>query len=410
MLEMDMETYIKHRLTEISDSDEKMFAKEVLLKGLLPIFQTVEERYRDLENRVRREMDVDRNRFAVFTTMIRRQDYDSTNQTWFPVCGKDMEDTGLMYRRIFFRGNEARKREFEKTVTITATDASGAQHRMGVRKASDYRNAVEGLYRLFVYNHIPWSTVNTGILDRFYEIYPMEEVAEGEDILEWGISFGEWESYVESDYMALWNIEKFSFQCMKFMVPCLDGKYYEHELDLGDYDPESGYMVEGNEEILSIRYEKDKIIMTSTKETFDCWYAYRFAGQNDMDSYGYRHEILGNRSKETFAECLIGRYGQGIHSRTEICRMAEGLDTEDVLRLVDCGVREREAEGSFAADMNWFIREEIFPMETRRILELHFERKAAEDPEDYHAEDILRYIVSQVQFLLDEYKCVGVLT
>ena len=265
---------------------------------------------------------------------------------------------------------------------------------------------MEALYRIFVYNRIPWNTVNTGELERFYEIYPLEETDSMEG---WDISYGDWQDKVFSDYIALWNIEKFYFNCMKFMIPCLDGKYYEHELKLEDYDADNGYMVEGNEDILNIRYEDGKIIMTSMKETFENWCAYRFVGQPDVDSYGYHYRILGNRKKENFTDCLVARYGQRIHTKTEIFRIVEGLDVGAYIKMVDCCIQECESEECFSADMNWFIREEIFPMETRRILELQFVKQNEGGKEAYYAEDMLRYALSQVQLFLDEYKCVGVL-
>lgn len=211
---------------------------------------------------------------------------------------------------------------------------------------------------------------------------------------------------VDQDRISLWNLERFTFRCMKFMVPCPDGKHYEHELNLEDHDPDSGYMVEGNEDILSIRYENGRIWMTSFQETFEDWCAWRFSGHQDMESHGYRGRVLGNAGKENFAGYLTQRYGQGIHSRTEIFRIAERLGVEEWVRLVDCRIREREADGSFQADMNRFIREEFFPMETRRVLELTFERV---DGTVACAEDMLRYAISQVQLHLDEYKCVGIL-
>lgn len=401
----DMDTYIKQRLTEIADNDERSFAKKVLLKGLLPAFETMNERYQELENRVRREVEMKNNRFVVFTMRIRRQDYDPVNQTWFPVCEQDVKEAGIVYRRIFFQGTEKEKRAFESRAYLEATDAEGNIRWVGIRKAEDYRQAVATLYHIFVYNRIPWNTVNTGELERFYELYPLEETESMED---WRISYGEWEDRVSEDYIALWNVEKFYFHCMKFMVPCLDGKYYEHELNLEDYDADSGYMVENNEDILNIRYESGKIIMMSPKETFENWCAYRFGGQTDMNSYGYRYRVLGNRKKENFTECLATKYGQGIHTKTEMFRIVEGLDVGRYIKMVDCHIREREQKDSFSADMNWFIGEEIFPMETRRILELQFVRQAEGQKEKCYAEDMLRYAVSQIQLLLDEYKCVGV--
>ncbi len=158
--------------------------------------------------------------------------------------------------------------------------------------------------------------------------------------------------------------------------------------------------------ILSIRYENGRIWMTSFQETFEDWCAWRFSGHQDMESHGYRGRVLGNAGKENFAGYLAQRYGQGIHSRTEIYRIVERLGVEEWVRLVDCRIREREADGSFQADMNRFIREEFFPMETRRVLELTFERVGGTVA---CAEDMLRYAISQVQLHLDEYKCVGIL-
>ena len=144
--------------------------------------------------------------------------------------------------------------------------------------------------------------------------------------------------------------------------------------------------------------------MTSFKETFENWRACRFSGHLDMESHGYDGRMLGNAGKESFADWLTEHYGQGIHSRTEIFRMVEGLGVEAWVRLIECRIREQEQAGCFQADMNWFIREELFPMETRRVLELTFEKQGGEEA---YAEDMLRYAVSQVQLLLDEYKCVG---
>lgn len=397
--DFDMENYIKQRLTEITDMDERTFAKEVLLKGLLPAFRTMDERYHQLEERVKREIEIKNQRFVVMTMVIRQQDYDPTNQTLFPMCQSE--------HTVYFLGTEQEKWDFETSGPFIATDPLGNTHSVNVRRSTAYRNAVEELYQIFVYNRIPWSTVNTGQIDRFYEIYSMD----GSDSMEdWRISFGKWNERVKPEYMAVWNIEKFPFHCTKFMVPSLDGKYYEHELDLDYYDKDSGYMVGCSEDIVSIRYEHGRIIMTSMKETFENWTVYRFGNRVDVDSYGYGNQILSNRREADFASCFTERQGRGIHSKTEIFHIVEGLGAGGYITLTDCSIRGQERAGSFSADMNWFIREEVFPMETRRILELQFHRQeGAEQEEQYCTEDMLRYVISQVQLLLDEYKCVGVL-
>lgn len=409
----DMEDYIKQRLSEIGDTAERSFAREILLKGFLPAVQVMEERYRELEERVRREIEIPGSRYTVYTTVIRCRDYDASNPTWFPVCRSDAEPDRRACRRIYFRGNEREKRRFEQQEFFTAVDDGGQTRRVGIRRSEDYRKAVEELYGLFVYNRVPWHTVNTGDLDRFYDVYPMEDTTENMD--GWEIDFGEWHERVGQDHMALWNLEYFTFRSMKFMVPCIDGKYYEHELSLKEYDPDCGYMVKGNEDILSIRREQGRILMVSLKESFQEWQACRFGKRPDTDSYGYSHRILSNERKEHFADHLAVRYGQGIHSRTELFRLAEELDTEGRIRLRDCRIRDTEQPDSCPADMNWFLREDLFPMETRKVLELTFVERTgsvgvsgeAEDLCDPDSEDMLRYVISQIQLLFDEYRCVG---
>lgn len=428
----DMEDYVKQRLSEIRDTDERSFAREALLKGLLPAIKVMDERYRSLEERVMREIEIPGSRYAVYTTVIRRQDYDAANRTWFPVCGNDVGEDGTVCMRIYFRGNRREKSAFEEQEAFAAVDSEGQTRQVVVRRTKDYQKAVEELYGLFVYNRVPWHTVNTGDLDRFYDVYLMQgaykkegvfgqdddftekdlsreddKSGEKENLSSWKIDFGEWESLIDRDYMALWNLEYFTFRSMKFMVPCMDGKYYEHELNLKEYEPDCGYMVKGNEDILSIRHESGRILMVSPKEAFERWQACRFGRQPDTDSYGYHHRILGNGRKERFADHLASRYGQGIHSRTELFRIAEELDTDSRIRLRDCQVREEERADSYPADMNWFLGEDLFPMETRKVLELTFERQADADPYDTDGEDMLRYAISQIQLLFDEYRCVG---
>lgn len=57
-----------------------------------------------------------------------------------------------------------------------------------------------------------------------------------------------------------------------------------------------------NEDILKVRHEKDKIIMTSLKESFRDWEAYRFIEKTDTSSHGYTCEMLSNSRKSSFSK------------------------------------------------------------------------------------------------------------
>lgn len=404
----DLQQHIRKRLTEIEDLDERKDAREILLEGLVPIFERMEKRYLDLENQIKREIEIPNEKYAVSMTVIKQKDYDPINGTLYPVIpvlvqeDKEQEKTEPMPCLIYFAGSYQRKEEFEKTADFQGFDDNGKPYAIRVRKAKCYQQALSELYQVFVYNKICWTTVNTGYLDRFYEIDTDGET-DGNSLK---IDFGSYEEDIKNDMLLLWNIEKFTFQCRKFMVPCMDEKYYEHELDLKNYDLDSGYMLGINEDILKVRHEKDKIIMTSLKESFRDWEAYRFIEKTDTSSHGYTCEMLSNSRKSSFFQNYRERQESSLGSRTELFWMVQSFEHNVYVELEKCEVLETPPESCLEGDMNPFLGNTVFPMETRKTLALYFTRKGQKKN---FCEDMVRFFVSQIQLSVCEYKCVGIL-
>lgn len=407
---IELEQYVRKRLAEIDYLDERRFAKELLLEGLIPIFDLLEKRYEDLEKRIWQEIEIHNEKYAVFMTVIKKDDYDPINSTLFPICPEFMEgreenqenDEKLAPYLVYFNGSFRRRMEFEKTGVLSGIDSSGKEHVLHICKAECFQKAIKDLHQMFVTNQIGWVTVNTAYLDRFYEVYCDEK----SDIRDWKIDFKGWEADIKTGMLPLWNIEKFTFDCRKFMVPCIDAKYYEHELNLRNYDSESGYMIGLNEDILKIRHEKDRIIMTSYKESFQNWVAYRFAGNVDISSPGYRNEILGNARKKSFFQNYTEYRERRSGSKTELFWMVESFEDNSHVELIDCAVTSKEPPVYLEGDMNPFSDGTVFLMETRKILVLSFRRKR---PDADFCEDMVRFFTSQIQMSFCEYKCVGIL-
>ena len=264
--------------------------------------------------------------------------------------------------------------EFEKAADFQGVDDSGKSYTVRVRKAKCYQQALSELYQVFVYNKICWTTVNTGYLDRFYEVY-----ADGEtDINSLKIEFGSYGEDIKNDMLLLWNIEKFTFQCRKFMVPCMDEKYYEHELDLKNYDLDSGYMLGINEDVLKVRHEKDKIIMTSLKESFRDWEVYRFIEKTDTSSHGYTCEMLSNSRKSSFFQNYRERQESSLGSRTELFWMVQSFEHNVYVELEKCEVLETPPESCLEGDMNPFFGKYRFPDGDKKNVGIVFHTKGTE--------------------------------
>ena len=80
----DLRQHIRKRLAEIDDLEERKAAKEILLEGLIPVFEHMEKRYLNLENQIRREIHVSNEKYAVAMTVIEAENYDPINGTLYP--------------------------------------------------------------------------------------------------------------------------------------------------------------------------------------------------------------------------------------------------------------------------------------------------------------------------------------
>ena len=163
---------------------------------------------------------------------------------------------------------------------------------------------------------------------------------------------------------------------------------------------------EGHEDVLKVRHEKDKIIMTSLKESFRDWEAYRFIEKTDTSSHGYTCEMLSNSRKSSFFQNYRERQESSLGSRTELFWMVQSFEHNVYVELEKCEVLETPPESCLEGDMNPFLGNTVFPMETRKTLALYFTRKGQKKN---FCEDMVRFFVSQIQLSVCEYKCVGIL-
>ena len=111
----DLQQHIRKRLTEIEDLGERKDAREILLEGLVPIFELMEKRYLDLENQIKREIEIPNEKYAVSMTVITQKDYDPINGTLYPVVpallqeDKEQEKQEAMPCIIYFAGSYQKK-------------------------------------------------------------------------------------------------------------------------------------------------------------------------------------------------------------------------------------------------------------------------------------------------------------
>ena len=418
----DYERYIAEQLREIDDLDERRFAKKVLVEGLGAVIGQTERKYRELERRIYQEMEIPGSRYGVVSTVIRREHYDPMNGTLFPVILSDLhpEENGEVLSTedcfyggtLFLEADSGMCAAFETEKRFTGTvGKEGREAVFHVRRAVRYRDAMEWLYGIFLDNHVPWATVNTGYLDKFYDIYVErqglpEEYAEKSFAADADIRFGRYGEMVHFDFMPLWNIESVTFDSMDFMVPCIDGIYYEHEFRIDEGKREDGYLIQSREEILEIRHEEERIMLRSTEESFQKWNALRLVQRETVRSLDYDRPFLSNRRKDSFIRRYANGAGTYLLTKADLFRRIMEMDIEEYIEAEDYGILEDGTAYPAQEGMNWFVRDELFPMDGRKVLLLKFRTK---ERGHYLNDSMVRFVVSQIQMDVSEYRCVGVI-
>ncbi len=425
----DFERYIEEQLRKIDDLEERKYAKEALLHGLGRILACTEEKYRKLERRIYEETEIAANRYETAMTIVQKKHYDPTNETLFPVDPLDLQEKALAEKlttdrelflgTIFLEADDGMQERFLKEGSFSAGSAQ-REVRVQIRPAERYQDMIEQLYHIFLDNHVPWQTVHTGYLDKFYDVY-LDPVGIREEngaqdqrhektgrpaLEELQIQYGAYERFVKTDVLPLWNVEWLSFDSADFMIPGMDGICYEHEFSLEDQEEQDGYLIASNEEILEIRHEKKKIVIRSPKETFEGWKALHIVRLPAARSLDYDAPFLTNRRRDSFLRRYAAGCGVPLLTKADLFRRITELDVRDYIEAEDYEIREHTEDFPAVRGMNRFVRDELFPMESRRILLIQFREVK---PGHYLNGCMVRFVISQIQMEISEYRCVGVI-
>lgn len=407
----DYENYIQMRLKEIDDLDERRFAKEILLEGLAKVFSHAEGKYETLKQRISRELTMPGERFHTFMTIIEKGNYDPINDFWFPVCAEDLKKPAPD-ETIYLMADEKGCREFLAQGVVEGTGQENGQViSFRIQKSQRYLQAAKELYQLFAENHIPWQVIHMGHLERFFDLIPIGE--EGKDHgMEITYQWGKWQGCIKTDMVPLWNIQRMEAHSQEFRLPCIDDAFYEHVFYLPEGQAEEdGYLAKLNEEVLSVRYEKSKILLKTKKEILGDVEIYRMHQKGPDEVYGYRYKILSNHGKDSFAGRYLQKTGNFLQTPAELYRKIEELSGGYRIELVGYEILTQAenagiGEGEIYGDMNPFAGTQVFSDDRRSVLLFKIWRDG-EDGTDYLYESQIRYVLSQMQMEFQEYQCVG---
>lgn len=404
---MDYREYLQKQLGGIRDIEERKEARELLLEGFLALYTLTEGKYQVLEERIEKELTLPGKAFAIYTTIVKKEDRDPTNGFWYPLCPADLKpglDEGR--KTIYLAGNDESMKAFLQQKQILGTEEkTGRRVNFRLEKASRYEDCIKKLYGLFQENQVPWQTVPMGHLERFVDLVPEEGVLPEETFR---ISYGVWEGAVREDMVPLWNVEEIQVESKEFRHPCMDEVIYEHIYALGTGRQEDvGILVETEEEFLSVRYEENRVLVKTQKEELGEVKLYLLHQQEVRSSYGYTAPVLSNQRQDSLAARYLQRAGRFIQTPAELRRKVRELSGDFGVELLNYTIFDEVREKALRADMNDCLGNSLFPQDKRNILLFTFGWKKEGGLPEYLQESWLRYLLSQLQLEYLEYQCRG---
>jgi hypothetical protein len=278
-----------------------------------------------------------------------------------------------------------------------------------IRQCRKYINAIEQLYRVFQHNGVEWTTVNCPYAYKYVDIVLSSALplADGEKIIEISMDLGEYEKYKVINTVPLWNIKPIEASDKSFPMPAKDRINYDHIVSLDEFGVQNGYLagLDNKDYIYCKRLEHDLVIISSNSLQHD-WNLLQVENISNARRKNYLYELMSNKRELGF----IGRYSSVksmvVRTKGEIARLLESYDLSRELIFQNVEIRESYSKEEETFNLNDFIDDNIRIDASKKIMLIFFKMTGRVN---FLTQDKMSFLVSEMQVLFPEYKCVGAL-
>lgn len=423
-----MDNGIYEKLNEIKDLNDRVILKKIMNSVFESLEEYSKDRLNDIEKRVFNEVPYIKEKYNIYSTIIKKDKLDITDEFLFPMLLEDMEDKTYDTLEIFkaLEKNEDKNmfeiflkcdylifKEFiRKNFNIKGlikTDKKTHEAYFKVVENKQYRNKVEKLYKSFISSNIAWSTINNPYIHKIADVVLtgcQDKIEEDENIIEIQVDFGEYKQYVEYNMIPLWNVKELSLKCDGFVMPCVDKVGYEYNVSIEKEGKNNGYLVDNENQVINgVMFTEKEVIITSDIEKSIEWKLWCIVSLEKNTNKKYEHCLMTNEVNINFSNKLAFDKAYTIKTKTELARLINSFKASKYLKFKNATIMEETSDKNKQTyEVNDFIIDEIREENIKKSLVLYFKPV---DKENYLNKDILSFLVSEVQLLYPEYKCEG---
>lgn len=421
----EMKAMIREEIQSIGNLEERIIFKNLMENVFLALYETNEQMYQDLEQRVMNDLAYDINRFLIRTGVIEKAYLDKSHHLMVAMCEEDIitpihkaEDIRKQLKEqgkyclatIFFECDALEViSALENQESFTGVIKAEKEYAVNISLARSHRymQKIEHLYHLFMKNGVPWNTVNAPYLFKMADVFITslpEEIKDNETITEFKMNLGEYNQVVHNDMIPIWSVQHLKLESVGFPVACDDHENYEHVISIRDYGAEHAYLVEEKMGIRNVRQSGKKLLVTGQIANAKKWDIYMIRSGDNRKIDRYTYPVMENLRKDGFAERFQQKNGQSVKTKAELRRIIQGFELEMYIKYQDCSLTGEGEELQETYPMNFFMNDEIRDRVGKKLLTLYF---SSTGKDKWLSRDLASFIASEIQKLYPEYKCGG---
>ena len=414
------------RLRKIDDLEQRQLLKNIMSGVFANLIDYQTEWNNRLEERIFNEIDDGDSKYDVYVTLNSREDIDPIHDFLFPMLPSDLENKSIEAQQIIelIQNNKTvivsnvflacDSTQIQKIIAASRvfkgklfTSDGPLNIKVRLQKNTVYLQEVEKLYFTYQVNGIPWRTINNPYIHKFFNVILTECPALSEDleIYKVEIDLEEYEQLKHVNMVPLWNIERHEVKNSGFPMPAIDKVNYEHTVSIRKLGTQHGYLIDSDEQsVRYIQHTEDELTIVSPLDKSGVWTLLKIT-QFDQEklSKDAKYEVLSNQRVENFTNKFVRNYNANIKTKGEIIRLINSFEVSHKLELIDIEVKESLPEDCVSYPVNTFLIEEL-EAQHKKILLLSFKNK---EQETFISNDLLSFLVSEVQKYFFEYRCMG---
>ena len=416
-----MKEIVAERLQKMEDLEQRKVLKEILGGLLFNLIDHQEQVNLDLENRVFSEIENEEAKYDVYLTVCHKKELDPFESFFYPVFSdtffRNIKEisTKLKFQeevildRFFLECDHATVQKLVHSERVYQGEVKSSRGSCSatfrLKQNTQFQTEIATLYEIFQKNNLPWKTINSPYANRFFDLVLVkaEGIEKLEEILAVEVNLEEYETYKRVEMIPVWNIERLNFKSSGFPIPSLDKVNYEHKVSLLRNGIEHGYLLLGEEPNYLMR-TTEELIIGMPKERIDDWKLLKVT-QGKMDELkNYHYEIFSNARKKNFINKFAQKHQPALRTKGEVRRIVNSFQMSKYFEFNDLEIMATTTSQTSTYDCNCFIIDDIRVGNSKKILKLKFTTRLSDS---FLVNDLLSFLVSEIQMYFPDYFCIG---